>query len=168
MDLWPANEISFLNFSELVRKEENNPFPVSGFYILLSDKVTIRKRRVYDALMMFGDVGGLRDFLAVGLSAVFTVFADRMMLASLVQKVFHASTDHRVPVPIATKSPDQVHRQVSKALKSIEKVQFSVFFTMINALTFGKCTKQEELRRKALNAGAKRLERHLDIVNLIR
>ena len=118
--------------------------------------------------MMFGDVGGLSDFLAVGLSALFTFFTDRMMLASLVQKVFYVSTDHRVPVPVATNNPVQVHRQVSKALKSIEKVQFSVFFTMVNALTFGKCTKQEKFKRKALNAGAKRLEEHLDIVNLIR
>ena len=117
---------------------------------------------------MFGDVGGLSDFFAVVLSALFTFFVDRMMLASLVQKIFHVSTDHRVPVPVATNSPDQVHRQVSRALKSIQKVEFSVFFTMVNALTFGKCTKQEKFKRKAFSAGAKRLEEHLDIVNLIR
>ena len=108
--MWPANKISFLNFNELVRLDEFNPGQAFGFRIQLSNKVTIRKRRVYDALMMFGDVGGLSDFLAVGLSALFTFFADRMMLASLVQKFFNVSTDHRVPVPVATNSPDQVHR----------------------------------------------------------
>ena len=121
MELWPAKKISFLNFSENVVEDSFfNPFPTSfGFSLVLSSKVTIQKRSVYDALMMFGDVGGLRDFLAVGLSAIFTFFADRMMLTSLVNKVFHVSTALKVPVPITTNSVDQAHRQVGMAMKSV-------------------------------------------------
>ena len=42
--------------------------------------------------MMFGDVGGLGDFVRFGLSALFTFFADKTMLTALVNKLFYVSS----------------------------------------------------------------------------
>ena len=44
---------------------------------------------------MFGDVGGLNDFLVLLLAAIFSSFADKMLLRELVSKLFHFS----VPIP---------------------------------------------------------------------
>ena len=38
--------------------------------------------------MMFGDVGGLNDFLALGMTMVFSFFSNRYMLADFVSTVF--------------------------------------------------------------------------------
>ena len=44
---------------------------------------------------MFGDVGGLNDFLVLLLAAIFSSFADKMLLRELASKLFHTS----VPMP---------------------------------------------------------------------
>ena len=44
-----------------------NPFGEFGFMVNLSNRVVIQKRSVYTMLMMFGDVGGVNDFFALGL-----------------------------------------------------------------------------------------------------
>ena len=54
----------------------------------LSNKITIQKRVVYTVFEMLGDVGGLYDFFALGLTTIFGVFSDRLMLSSLIPKIF--------------------------------------------------------------------------------
>ena len=48
----------------------------------------MQKRVVYDLFMMFGDVGGLNDFLALVLASLFGLASERLLMASLVQKLF--------------------------------------------------------------------------------
>ena len=40
---------------------------------------------------MFGDVGGLRDFLGLFITALFGFFSEHFMSASLVQTLFHVT-----------------------------------------------------------------------------
>ena len=57
----------------------------------VSNLVSIQKRTVYDILTMFGDVGGLRDFLSIGFSTCLALVSERMMLASIIESLFHVS-----------------------------------------------------------------------------
>ena len=43
-------------------------------------------------LQMFGDVGGLYDFLVLISATIFNYFADKLMLRELASKLFHFST----------------------------------------------------------------------------
>ena len=66
------------------------PVDVSGqtlgtsFILTLSSKVTIQKRVVYDIFMMFGDVGGLYDFIIISFTSLFGFWSEHFMRASLV------------------------------------------------------------------------------------
>ena len=118
MGLSPVKELNFLNFNELVKEIDFSSTGSTEFLLSLSEKVIIQKRTVYDALMMFGDVGGLSDFLAVGLSAFFTLFTNKMMLASMMHKLFRFSSAEKSLRPTTTSSFDEVNNQIGKALKS--------------------------------------------------
>ena len=59
--------------------------------------------------MMFGDVGGLNDFLALGLSSLFAFIEGPMMLASMVQKLFLFSTVAEHPRPALDDSIETIH-----------------------------------------------------------
>ena len=54
----------------------------------LSRKVTSQKRVVYDVFMLFGDVGGLHDFISLILAPIFGMFSTRLLSAYLVQKLY--------------------------------------------------------------------------------
>ena len=56
----------------------------------LSKRVVYQKRTVYDIFMMFGDVGGLNDFLGVILSSVFGLFSDYLLNGAMVKKMFQS------------------------------------------------------------------------------
>ena len=83
-----SKEINYINFNKLVREQTVNPYGEFGFFFNISNRIVIQKRTVYTLLMMFGDVGGLSDFLVLGLSAFFTMYEEPMMLASMVEKLF--------------------------------------------------------------------------------
>ena len=87
MDLATPQELDYLNFDDLVKET-----PSRGQNILLdislSNKVIKQKRVVYDIFMMFGDVGGLNDFLFLGLSMVFGFFSERYMVADFTAELF--------------------------------------------------------------------------------
>ena len=55
----------------------------------LSHNIIVQKRSVYSFLMMFGDVGGLHDFISLILSAVFGLFSEKFSLVSLSEQLFH-------------------------------------------------------------------------------
>jgi len=48
----------------------------------------MQKRIVYDTFALFGDVGGTYDFLVLTLSTCFGFFSEKLMFASLVEKLF--------------------------------------------------------------------------------
>ena len=58
----------------------------------LSSKVTVQQRVVYDFLMMFGDVGGLNDFIALALTSIFGLLSERLMQRDLAQNLFHVTS----------------------------------------------------------------------------
>ena len=60
--------------------------------ISLSKKVIHQKRNVYNIFMMFGDVGGLNDFLCLLISPVFGLFSDYLLNGDMVQKMFHSTS----------------------------------------------------------------------------
>ena len=41
--------------------------------------------------MLFGDIGGLRDFLALGLASVFGLFSEHLKTADLINRIFRVS-----------------------------------------------------------------------------
>ena len=89
MDLAEPIQIDFLNFDDNVKYYPSN---LSGDFtvtISLSNKVIVQKRIVYDYLMMFGDVGGLNDFIFLLLSSVFGFCSNRLLLKALVERLFH-------------------------------------------------------------------------------
>ena len=49
----------------------------------------MQRRVVYDIFMMFGDVGGLLDFILIVLRPVFCYLSSTLMSASLVSRLFH-------------------------------------------------------------------------------
>ena len=103
-NLVPAKEFSFLNCNENVRKLAINAYGNFAISLSLSNKVIIHKRSIYSVLMMFGDVGGLSDFISFVLSGFLTFFADRMMLAAMVQKLFRISPVKSPPALVASRS----------------------------------------------------------------
>ena len=56
--------------------------------IFLSNRVVIQKRVVYNILMMFSDVGGLYDFIFLGLHTIITFCSSDLAQAELIQKLF--------------------------------------------------------------------------------
>ena len=69
--------------------EQDIPQPHFTIVINLSNKVQIQKRVVYNILMMFGDVGGLNDFLGLFMATIFGYFSENLLLASMLEKLFH-------------------------------------------------------------------------------
>ena len=65
----------------------------------ISNKVHIQKRFVYNILMMFGDVGGLNDFLALIFATIFGYFSENLMLARMIEKLFHLSKEKQAYSP---------------------------------------------------------------------
>ena len=91
---------------------------------------------------MFGDVGGLRDFAKLFISALFGLFSKHFMSASLVQTLFHVT--------------DEKHRSPAKTLASIKPVIFPQSFTLMRAFTFGRYSGDRK-RDITLKAGKKEL-----------
>ena len=146
LGLMPPKSLKYLNVDSKITE-----YPVlwagtsaQSWAFMLSPKVTIQKRVVYDAFMMFGDVGGLLDFVYLILAAFFTVFAENFMQASVIQKIYH--------VDVTSMNP-QSRRSVDQALTSIRSLNFTHCFSIMNAccLTyFPGCPKCVSVRRKML------------------
>ena len=96
---------------------------------------------------MFGDVGGVVDFLFILLAPFCSFFSQKFMMSSLIQKLFHAALDSAAP----NASPKE-------SLAAIRPLIFSRSFTL-----FAICRRQG-MRHQALKLGASRLDEALDIV----
>ena len=81
----------FLNFSDFVA-DSSLTHGTINIDIMLSQKVTIQNRIMYDFAMMFGDVGGLYDFINLSLAALVGFFSKNFLVASLIQKLFWSNS----------------------------------------------------------------------------
>ena len=125
----------------------------------LSKEVLVQRRVVYDIFMMFGDVGGLQDFILIVLAPLFSYFSSSFMSATLVSKLYHASESEPKPAS-TTLTPLQ-------ALESIKPIPFSSMLALMNAcLCKAVTTRSRRLRTQAV--GEYSLERQLDLVRLVR
>ena len=84
-------ELSFVNVSRNMHSTGPRGDELGRFGLLfeISNKVTILRRSVYTVWDMFGDVGGLYDFAFGVLSYPLTLLSGRLLLTTLVQKLFH-------------------------------------------------------------------------------
>ena len=85
MGLSEPKKINYLNFADVSKEypfeRKDHPLLIS-FH--LSQKVTLSTRVVHDIFMMFGEVGGLYDFLALGIAIFLGFFSERQLMASLI------------------------------------------------------------------------------------
>ena len=83
MDLFEPTIINYLNMDDLVT-EFNYKSEHDHFMIYLDQRVTIQRRTVYGVFQMFGDLGGLNDFLILIAAPVFSFFSGQFKESSLV------------------------------------------------------------------------------------
>ena len=79
--------VKYLNFDPIIRELPRTISQIqsgTSFAINLSSNVTKQKRVVYDIFMMFGDVGGLYDFVFLILSSALGYWSESFMRSSLV------------------------------------------------------------------------------------
>ena len=74
--------------------------------------MTFQKRVVYNVFMMFGDVGGLNDFLELILTAFFSLFSNQLLLGALVEKMFMASSNDKQTMKNQTNQEPNHERQL--------------------------------------------------------
>ena len=92
MGLGEVKEVNFLNFDPFVEAlPALDLFENWSIILTLSPKVIYQKRIVYDVFMMFGDVGGLNDFLAIICAPGLGLLSEGFMLASIVKSLFMQS-----------------------------------------------------------------------------
>ena len=75
--------------------------------------------------MMFGDVGGMVDFILIVLSPILSYFTSSFMSASLVSKLYHVS-ESELKTTNTNSSP-------LEALLSIKQIPFSSVLAIIDA-----------------------------------
>ena len=92
LGLAPPKLLDYFNISEKERPfpigTEATPFSVE---LSLSRKIIVQQRIVYDIFMLFGDVGGLYDFVKLGLASIFGFFSTRLLTADLVQQLYRGA-----------------------------------------------------------------------------
>ena len=64
-------------------------------YFVLSNEITIQRRVVYDVLMMFGDVGGLYDFLILLFAGIFDAYSSKLKNLALIKNLFLVKSSRR-------------------------------------------------------------------------
>ena len=63
LNLVQPETVNFMNFDPFFHESSVELFTDFTIWITLSSKVSKQKRIVYNVLAMFGDVGGLNDFI---------------------------------------------------------------------------------------------------------
>lgn len=118
-----------------------------------------QKRIVNDAFTMLGEVGGLYDFFYAGLSFLTALFSSRLLTISQVTSLFQVTSSDRVMDSVGSFSTsEQQHQQ--------QPLQLSTCDTVLHNLTLGWLPKGS--KRRVLRRGAKTIERHLDMMTLIK
>ena len=93
MDLAEPKQINYLNFDRTIKEKKFNFFNNFTVLINITSNITIQKRIVYDYFTMFGDVGGLNDFICIIFGLVFRFISSTQIQKSLISKLFHISND---------------------------------------------------------------------------
>ena len=88
MSLAEPHELKYLNFAEAKVEKENSSGALITLRFILSRRVYIQSRVVYDLFMMLGEVGGLSDFFVLILSTLMTVISGQSLSADLITKLF--------------------------------------------------------------------------------
>ena len=142
MGLSEPKTFSFMNFESSQDILPDNYFNHFTIMINLSHKVIIQKRVVYDVFMMFGDVGGLRDFLGLFLASIFSFFSEEFLKASIVQRLFHVSGGGK-------RDSRGLQIEPKATLAQLKGLHFSNAFVLCNSNKLSKCFAHQR-RRKAL------------------
>ena len=112
---------------------------------------------------MFGEVGGLRDFIALVLAPFLSLFSERFLLASIVSKLYSISAPRGT-----TRSEDYSINPAAHQKPLFRPIEFSTSFLLADACSIGWCLRDKALHRKTLLDGISRLEDSLDVVKLVR
>ena len=107
---------------------DSTPF-ATNFIFTLSKEVNVQRRVVYDIFMMFGDVGGLLDFILIVFRPLLYYLSGSFMSASLISRLFHRS-----------EGPQKVQIDRVKPLSAflqIKPIEFSSSLTMLDACSCG-------------------------------
>ena len=110
--------------------------------------------------MMFGEVGGLYDFIALGIATVLGFFSERQLMASLVQKLFHEA-------PNVKKEKDEI-TETTKQTINFNPLSFKASFVVAQSCIMGCCYRDKKLHRRNLFYGISKVEDSLDVVKLVR
>ena len=86
--------------------------------------------------MMFGEVGGLNDFIALILSMVLGLFSDKFMQASIVQKMFRGFATAK-----SRNGKDSWFSQASK--KRVKPLKFSTSFLVAEIFQLRCCVRDK-------------------------
>ena len=127
--LFEPTKIKFFNYNDCTEQDINLDMDFAIF-IRLSNKVQIQKRVVYNILMMFGDVGGLNDFLCLFLATVFGYFSENLLVAEMIQKLFHFTKKRENPFVTGQQIPPLM------ALKTIKELKLSTCYILLHSLGF--------------------------------
>ena len=140
MGLSEPKKINYLNFADVSKEypfeTKENPLKVN-FY--LSQKVTLSTRVVHDIFMMFGEVGGLYDFLALGIAIVLGFFSERQLMASLVEKLLHRP-------PNESRKEDAITKTVKQTI-NFDPLYFNASFIFFQSCIMGCCYRDKKLHR---------------------
>ena len=118
----------------------------------------MQKRVVYGYLDMFGDVGGLNDFLSIVAGGIFGIFSEGFRQAYMAEKLFHQQEK-------TSKSKPMTPKQTISSLKQLKFSNFFILFSPCLRLSSSKAVKK---KRKLLDEANQRIEASLDILNFIR
>ena len=154
MELSEPKTLKYLNFRETaVQKDPYTSQPLQ-INLSLSSNITIQKRVVYNIFQMFGDVGGLNDFFLVVLSTIFGFFSDRMMLMSVLPKLFRYSSQGSNELP---------PKATLNAIHSFSGISFiDIYICRICS------NSRNKMRHKAFKQGEEMYQDSLDVVKLVR
>ena len=100
---------------------------------------------------MFGDVGGLNDFIGLILSSIFGFFAESFLKSSMVSALFGISKTKRKNLGASF--------SFSSTLASIKAIKFNSIFSLLQAISCGKSACGDRKHYKVLQLGSARLEK---------
>ena len=103
--------------------------------------------------MMFGEVGGLHDFIALVFKVLLGFFSQRFLAASLVEKLYHTA-------------PKTIKKDAENALSVFKPLFFGTQVVLCHICTNGKRGKYQQI--KTLHEGIIKVEDSLDVVKLLR
>ena len=130
MDLLEPHTVNYLNIADH-SEETPSEHKYNEVRIWLDKNVTKQNRSVYGFLAMFGDVGGLNDFLILIIAPALGLVSEKFKATALVSTLFHVSL------------PTAVNDTALDALNSIRPITFPDVFTFVNICLGGRCQKRK-------------------------